>query len=305
MGERLNVGFICISAGSFTMGSPASEAVLDWDETQHQVRMTHDFYLQNTAVTQRAYEALMGSKLNVGFIRISAGSFTMGSPASEAERGPDETQHQVTLTHTFYLQSTEVTQTAYRALMGSNPSYFSDCGGSCPAEQVSWYDAIAYANALSESMGLRACYGTDGTVLGGGSVYDCEGYRLPTEAEWEYAARAGSTRARYGYLSRVAWLWKNSGATTHPVGQLQPNAWGLYDMLGNVSEWTHDWYAEDYGNGNSTVIDPVGASSGVTRVYRGGGWGSDPAGARAAFRANVEPFWRNYTLGFRLARSAR
>jgi formylglycine-generating enzyme required for sulfatase activity len=244
----------------------------------------------------------MGERLNVGFIRISAGSFTMGSPASEAGRYENETQHQVTLTHDFYLQSTEVTQTAYQALMGSNPSYSSGCGRSCPVEQVSWYDAIAYANALSESMGLRACYGTDGAVLGGGSVYDCEGYRLPTEAEWEYAARAGSAQARYGDLSRVAWF-NDNGNVPEPVGQLQPNAWGLYDMLGNVWEWTHDWYAADYGNGNSTVTNPVGASSGSYRVNRGG-WSTEAARVRAAYRNYYEPSVRYNISGFRLARSA-
>jgi formylglycine-generating enzyme required for sulfatase activity len=246
----------------------------------------------------------MGERLNVGFIRISAGSFTMGSPASEAGRDTDETEHQVTLTHDFYLQITEVTQAEYGALMGDNPSRFDRrCGSACPVEQVSWYDAIGYANALSESMGLRACYGTDGTVLGGGSVYDCEGYRLPTEAEWEYAARAGSTQARYGDLSRVGWFADNSNAT-QPVGQLQPNGWGLYDMLGNVWEWTHDWYAADYGNGNSTVTNPVGASSGSRRVLRGGGWSNHSSYLRAAERHDYTPDIRGGFLGFRLARSA-
>jgi formylglycine-generating enzyme required for sulfatase activity len=238
------------------------------------------------------------------FVLISAGTFTMGSLTSEANRGSDETQHSVTLTGGFYLQTTEVTQGQWQALMGSNPSYFPSCGPGCPVEQVSWTDAVSFANALSTAEGLAPCYDSAGNV-NGASVYSCTGYRLPTEAEWEYAARAGSMQAQYGSLTSIAWYMDNSGSATHPVGQRQANAWGLYDMLGNVWEWTHDWYAADYGNGNSTVTNPVGASSGSGRVNRGGGWGSVAARVRAANRNNNGPGYRADDLGFRLARSAR
>jgi formylglycine-generating enzyme required for sulfatase activity len=139
-------------------------------------------------------------------------------------------------------------------------------------------------------------------VIGGGSVYRCTGYRLPTEAEWEYAARAGSSEARYASLDAIAWYSGNSGSATHPVGQLQANAWGLYDMLGNVWEWTHDWYAYEYGG---AVPDPVGPSGGSYRVGRGGSWSYDAAYVRAAYRSLYDPGNRGGDLGFRLARSAR
>ncbi len=249
-------------------------------------------------------QAAGASRLTADFVLIPAGTFTMGSPASEAGRDGDETQHSVTLTGGFYLQTTEVTQGQWQALMGSNPSYFLSCGRGCPVEQVNWTDAVSFANALSTVEGLAPCYDSAGNVIGA-SVYSCTGYRLPTEAEWEYAARAGSAADRYANLDAIAWYGDNSGRATHPVGQRQANAWGLYDMLGNVFEWTHDCYAADYGNGNSTVTNPVGASSGSAWVYRGGGWSNGAAYSRAAFRYGIEPAFRFSYLGFRLARSAR
>jgi formylglycine-generating enzyme required for sulfatase activity len=237
------------------------------------------------------------------FVLISAGTFTIGSPASEAGRHEDETQHSVTLTGGFYLQTTEVTQGQWQALMGSNPSSFPSCGPGCPVELVSWTDAVSFANALSTVEGLAPCYDSAGNV-NGASVYSCTGYRLPTEAEWEYAARAGSMQAQYSSLTSIAWYMDNSGSATHPVGRRQANAWGLYDMLGNVYEWTHDWYAADYGNGNSTVTNPVGASSGSRRVLRGGGWSNHSSYLRAAERHDYTPDIRGGFLGFRLARSA-
>ncbi len=207
----------------------------------------------------------------------------------------------MTLTRDFWLKETEVTQGEWQALMGSNPSYFTACGPSCPVEQMSWFDAVDYVNALSRSEGLPECYGGTGmsqTFAG----LSCRGYRLPTEAEWEYAARAGTTSDRYGALDAIAWHAGNSGSTTHAVRGKQPNAWGLYDMLGNVWEWTHDWYGE-YGTG--AVTDPLGASPGSSRVtIRGGSWDLVPADCRAAFRFDSAPGSRNGNLGFRPARSA-
>jgi formylglycine-generating enzyme required for sulfatase activity len=240
-------------------------------------------------------EGRLGTGCDLPVVRVRAGSFTMGSQNSEDGRDADEAQHQVTLTRDFWLGATEVTQAQWRAMLGSNPSRFDDCDA-CPVESVSWDDAVAYLNALSDREGLGRCY--DGANFRG---VGCEGYRLPTEAEWEYAARAGTTGPRYGDLDAIAWHFDNSGGETHPVGQKQPNAWGLHDMLGNVSEWLHDWYGS-YPSG--AVSDPQGPVGGANRVSRGGGWGSGAGSLRAAARGSGTPGVRDYGfLGFRLSRS--
>ena len=233
-----------------------------------------------------------------GYVRIPAGTFTMGSPANESGRGSDEVQHQVTITRDFWLKETEVTQGEWRSLMGSNPSGFSACGDGCPVEQVSWFDAVDYVNALSRSEGLPECYGgsrTSRTFAG----LSCRGFRLPTEAEWEYAARAGTTGERYGPLDATAWAWANSGDRTRPVRGKQANAWGLYDMIGNVYEWTHDWY-DAYGG---AATDPLGPDTGSNRVLRGGSWYFGAAVWRAADRSGYPPGYAYSFLGFRPARS--
>ncbi len=231
-----------------------------------------------------------------GYVLIPAGTFWMGSPSGERGRFPNERRHEVTLTRSFFLKATEVTQGEYKSLMGNNPSYFRSCGESCPVENVSWRQAVDYCRALSRSEGLEDCY-HDGRAL---RSLDCDGYRLPTEAEWEYAARAGSEEARYGRLGEVAWYWDNAGRRTRAVGQKLPNAWGLYDMLGNVWEWCGDWYGS-YPSG--AVTDPTGPSSGRNRVVRGGGWGDDARYVRAANRSGFTPSYRYRYVGFRCARS--
>ena len=231
-----------------------------------------------------------------GYVRIAPGTFTMGSPTGEEGREADENQHRVTITRAYCMKATEVTQGEWQAVMGSNPSAFKNCGANCPVEQVSWDDAVGYANALSRREGLPECYaGSTFTGLG------CRGYRLPTEAEWEYAARAGTTGATYGKLNSVAWSYDNAGETTHPVRQKQPNAWGLYDMLGNVWEWTGDWN-DAYP---ATVTDPTGPARGPSRVFRGGSWYNFARCARAAFRYYDSPGNRGNNLGFRLVRTAQ
>ena len=180
-----------------------------------------------------------------GYILVNPGCFTMGSPVGEEERFEDEQQHEVCITKAYYLKETEVTQREWREVMGTSPSYFESCGDTCPVENVSWFDAIAYCNTLSKKEGLPQCYlgsGKDITFVGLG----CKGYRLPTEAEWEYAARAGATGARNGDLASVAWYEGNSDLKTHPARQKSANAWGFYDMLGNVWEWCSDWYSDSY-----------------------------------------------------------
>ena len=231
-----------------------------------------------------------------GFVRIPAGRFTMGSLSVEA--APDENpRHEVTLTRSFELLATPVTQAQWEALMGSNPSTFR--GADRPVENVTWFEAVAFCNALSRATGLEEAYEVSGTSvrwkgLGG------PGFRLPTEAEWEYASRAGTTTERYGEVDAVAWHHGNAGQETRPVGKKQPNAWGLYDMLGNVWEWVWDWKGDYSGDAQT---DPTGPSSGIGRADRGGGWGSDASFLRAPRRCNYPPSYSFFYLGFRPARS--
>jgi formylglycine-generating enzyme required for sulfatase activity len=255
---------------------------------------------------------------------IPPGTFTMGSPSSEITTTiKSETQHSVTLTKGFWLKETEVTQAEWQAVMGNNPSIFSSCGGTCPVENVNWWDAAQFCNALSSQQGLSQCYTLSGCSTTPGSTcssisqdLNCTGYRLPTEAEWEYAYRAGTTTAFYSgattarnvgcnldsNLNAIGWYCVNAGNTTHIVGGKTPNAWGLYDMSGNVWEWVWDWYG-DYSSAPQS--DPNGLSSGDARVVRGGAWNNSPELCRAAQRVNVFPMNRNNggSLGVRPARS--
>ncbi len=216
--------------------------------------------------------------LNAKFVLIPAGTFTMGSPKFEEGRYGSEPQHQVTISKPFYMQTTPVTQGQWKAIMGSNPSNFE--GDDLPVEQASWNDVQEFIKKLNKQE-------------------ETDKYRLPTEAEWEYAARAGTTDARYRDLDEIAWYDENSDKITHPVGQKRPNAWGLYDMLGNVFEWVDDWY-EDYPTG--PVTDPKGPSTGSFLVNRGGSWDSDARCCRAAYRG-LTPVDRDRDLGFRIART--
>ena len=211
----------------------------------------------------------------------------------------------MTLTGGFCLQTTEVTQSSWSRVMGTSPSWFSSCGGDCPVERVSWYDALAYANALSQMEGLEECYVVSGDTVrlrsASGSPLDCTGYRLPTESEWEYAARAGTRGARYGALDEVAWYDDNANGRTHRVGTKQANAWGLYDMLGNVFEWVWDGFGS-YPSGG--VTDPLGAQgSPARRVIRGGGGDSMAYQVRAAYRKEDVADERYSSVGFRRSRS--
>ena len=219
------------------------------------------------------------NSLGMTFKYIPPGTFTMGSPTNELGRYRDETQHQVTLTQGFYMQTTEITQGQWKTVMGANPSYFPSCGNDCPVEQASWDDVQTFISKMNQ----RA----EGT------------YRLPTEAEWEYAARAGSTTAfangditelECGYdpnLAAMGWYCYNSGDTMHPVAQKQSNAWGLYDMHGNVGEWCQD------------SID-----GGDTRVVHGGCWGNLARDCRSACHDYFGPDGYAYIgIGARLVRS--
>ena len=218
---------------------------------------------------------------------IPAGWCRMGSPISEEGRDSNEIQHEVVLSHGFFMAETECTQAQWEAVMGSNPSEFK--GADRPVELVSWEEAVDYCRKLTAKQRAE------------GILPDGWEWRLPTEAEWEYAARAGTTGPRYGELDAIGWYDGNSASQTHPVSQKAANAWGLYDMMGNVWEWCSDW-SGDYPTGS--VTDPMGPSSGSNRVFRGGGWYNGARFARSAFRLGFVPGDRYFFLGFRPALSS-
>lgn len=257
-------------------------------------------------------DALDESKVGIAakFISIQPGEFKMGSPAVEKDRDTDEAQHPVKLTKSFELQATEVTQLQYFLVMGRNPSYFRkkescDDGsykvlfGLCvnhPVETVSWNEAQEFINELNR-------------------IQNKYTYRLPTEAEWEYAARANMPSGfpySFGFndtneLDNHGWYWGNSKERTHGVGTRKANPLGLFDMRGNVWEWTQDFYDKDYGLKDLKVVatDPAGPAAGSARVIRGGSWYSNARYLRSAIRVDVVPGDRGVFVGFRLARSPR
>jgi len=220
----------------------------------------------------------LGDGVKMEFVKISAGSFQMGSFNGESREKP---VHRVTLTKPFWMAKTEVTQAQWKQIMGNNPSRFK--GDQNPVEQVSWNDAMQFCKKLTERE-QQAGRLPKGWI-----------YTLPTEAQWEYACRAGTTGKYAGNLDEMAWYKSNSGKT-HPVGSKKPNAWGLYDMHGNVWEWCLDRYGK-YPSGS--VTDPSGASSGSARVDRGGGWGRNASYCRSAFRGGNSPEYAGSRLGFR------
>jgi formylglycine-generating enzyme required for sulfatase activity len=268
------------------------------------------FIFTNIALTAdppKVEEKTITNALGMEFNLIAPGVFIMGSPSKEPGRYGDEARHQVTLTKGYYMQTTEVTQGQWKAVMGDNPSYFKNCGDNCPVEQVSWYDVQEFIEKLNAQEGADV-------------------YRLPTEAEWEYAANAGSLEAIANgaltqtgcewdrNLSPMGWYCGNSEvkyagcldtsgwggpkcAGTHPVAKKKPNAWGLYDMHGNVWEWCEDWYG-DYPT--SAVTDPTGPASGDTKVLRGGSWINYARFSRSASRFDSVPSLKYGNSGFRL-----
>ena len=277
--------------------------------------------------------------ISIEMVRIPAGTFIMGSPEDEPERLANEgPQRQVTLSSDFFMGRTQVTQGQWYAVMGTNPSpglHQRSVAGhpahNYPVANVSWYDAIVFANRLSMLHGLRPAYEMETVTLGvwgtnpdywgpiptGNNarwnavriVENSNGYRLPTEAQWEYAARAGTTTAFNDGASRnvidasavglLGWFAGNSGGRPRETGQLQANDWGLHDMHGNVLEWVWDWL-EIYPD--MAEVDPTGAPSGDLRVCRGASWGSPAYNLRSARRFGRSPFNRFNNLGFRLVR---
>lgn len=259
------------------------------EASESEVRLTGEAARTITTPHGLYYSPVFNS-LEMSFVYIPAGSFVMGSPETERGRNHDEKQFEVTLSRGFNLQSTPVTQKQWQAVMGDNPASSSACGD-YPVENVSWHECQAFIKKLN--------------------LLDDGVYRLPTEAEWEYAYRAGGVAAlgdreltalfcEYDpFLDTVAWYCGNSDRHSHPVALKNPNAWDLYDMHGNVMEWCQDWY-EEYPTGEAT--DPVGPKAGVGKVIRGGSWFSSAKNCRAAFRAKGAPNSRSHYLGLRLVK---
>jgi formylglycine-generating enzyme required for sulfatase activity len=248
--------------------------------------------------------------LGMKLVRVPAGTFRMGSPKEEVYRNEDETQHDVSITKPFYLGVYEVTQGQYEGIMGKNPAFFSAAGGGkqrvenkktadYPVERVSWHDAVEFCKKLSAKESKK--------------------YRLPTEAEWEYACRAGaktvfhtgndfnSNLANINGLIYSSYGKEEAGPfhrSTVKVGEYKPNAFGLHDMHGNVQEWCSDWYAADY-YAKSPKEDPQGPAEGSERVLRGGAWPSSAKACRSALRNQMAPEQSSWTSGFRVVMEAK
>jgi sulfatase modifying factor 1 len=231
-------------------------------------------------------EALPDPKMAIELVLVKGGCFQMGDTFGEGK--PDETPVHTVCVDDYYIGKYEVTQGQWQSVMGSNPSYFKNCGEKCPVEQVSWNDINQFLEKLNARTGKK--------------------YRLPTEAEWEYAARSGGKKERYAgtssdvELGKYAWYSANSGGSTHPVGEKQPNSLGLYDMTGDVWEWCQDWYGDKYYS-SSPRSNPSGPLSGTRYVLRGGAWIFEPAGIRITTRYGLAPATRSDLYGFRLSLS--
>jgi len=241
--------------------------------------------------SQVAEPKVVTDSIGIALLEIPAGKFTMGSPASEKDHQSNEQAVAVTLTKPFWLGKTEVTQGQWEAVMGTKP-WSGKSDADLPATYVNWDDATEFCKKLTQ------------LERASGKLPASEEYRLPTEAEWEYACCAGTTTA-YSFgddeskLGDFAWFDGNSGDVAHAVGTKQANPWGLHDMHGNVNEWCSDRYDETLAGG----ADPVGPAGGARHGLRGGGWWSRPVDCRSAYRYRLVPTCRNGSLGFRVARS--
>lgn len=258
---------------------PKAKPVPRRNSTSHSNNTSHSSSTSSTVSLSAELNKLINN-----MVYVSGGTFTMGGTSEQGSDAYDDEKptHNVTLS-SYYICKYEVTQALWRAVMGSNPSYFK--GDNLPVEQVSWNDCQTFINRLNSYTGRN--------------------FRLPTEAEWEFAARGGNYSRRYkysgsNYIGDVAWYDGNSGNRTHPVGTKQANELGLYDMSGNVWEWCSDWYGSysSYSQSN-----PTGATSGSYRVLRGGSWGSSARFCRSSYRSDLTPGSGSSILGLRLVLS--
>ncbi len=257
-----------------------------------------------------------------GFVLVKAGSFIMGQAAEESEQDADVLQHTVVLTNDFLMAKYELSRADWKKFLDRDPSVFMypSTNANLPADGITWYDAAEYCNARSTAEGLTPCYAIDKQRKDPNNKdpyddikwtvtcnFSAAGYRLPTEAEWEYAARGGQLGKGYAFSGgsdpdKVAWHYNNTEKELQPVGQKAPNELGIYDMSGNAWEWCWDWYGEYPAK---TVTDPAGVSSGDSRVMRGGGCGHYPAEARCINRDWNSPIgWVEY-ISFRLVRTVQ
>ena len=268
----VNGADLAILLGNWGNCAPTWATVLEWAPD---AAVVTDATLRNAINASGLPWRVRDNGTNIEMLLVPGGTFMMGCSPGDAECGSDESPaHQVTLTNAFYMGKTEVTQAQWQAKMGNNPSYFSGQPNN-PVEQVSWNTIQSFNSAT--------------------------GLRLPTEAEWEYACRAGTTTARYGELNAIAWYYQNwTYYGTQPVAGKLPNALGLYDTLGNVFEWCQDWYGP-YSSGS--VTNPTGPSIGSYRLIRDCGMNTDRTNCRASFRNQSQPDSSGGNVGFRVARN--
>ena len=251
------------------------------------------------------------TKFDYQFSLAPAGEFIMGSDRTAEDRNPDEFSHNVKITRSFMIGQTEVTQDLYQFVMEGNPSR--NQSEKRPVETLSWYDAVRFANKISVMEGLEECYNIDGMKVSWQAGVACLGYRLPTEAEWEYAARTGGTEPKNweefpkevqysgGFnIDMLGWYKDNAQGETHEVKERKSNSWELYDMSGNVYEWCWDYYGMYEPKSN---VDPLGPLTGDYRILRGGDWRSSKTQARVASRYYVAPRLKTPYIGFRIVRS--
>jgi len=277
---------------------------LGWSvELQQKPQQSAQPTASSAPVQQPVQPTLIPPQVNTpqNMVYVEGGTFLMGS-ANGYANGP---VHEVTVS-SFYMGKYEVTQAEYQSVMGSNPSHFN--GNNRPVENVIWYDAVEYCNRLSKKEGLTPCYSGRGENIT--CNWNANGYRLPTEAEWEYAARGGINKDDYKYsgsndIDEVAWYGKNSGKMTHDVGTKKANSLGIYDMSGNVWEWCWDWHDHFYYSksprNNPTGSDLLGCFN--WRVFRGGGWFNLSEGCTVFCRNSYYPDSPDFGCGFRVVRS--
>lgn len=261
-----------------------------------------------------ASTATKPNPIALGMRRIPRGRWLIGSPESEPNRYGDESQHSITLS-AYWMDTTEISRSLFRKLMGHDPS-LQECPDDCPVENVTWFEAILFSNARSKASLRDTAYqysalikSPEGSVTSLSNLVirpGTDGFRLPTEAQWEVAARAGSSASwAWGDDStsaqNFAWHQTNSSNQPHPIGTLRPNAWGFHDLHGNVSEWIWDWYD---GYRLQDTLDPQGSVWSDQRVFRGGNWSSSTKWMRCALRDGAGPSYRASTLGFRCVRPA-